>query len=327
MPTTETSVPDHSRVVRAGIALALVSSVAFGSSGPMAKALLDVGWSAGAAVLVRLSGAAVLLTVAAAVALRGTGWRLHRRSATALVIYGLVAMAGTQLAFFNAVRTLEVGVALLLEYLAPVLLLAWTSLRTRRLPGWPTLGGAALTMVGLAFVLELTGTGSLDPVGVAWGLVAAVCLAGYFALSARVDVDLPPVVLAAGGTAVGAVAVGLAGVVGIVPLSFTGGTTELAGSTVSVVVPALWLVVVATVVAYLTGIAAVVRLGARSASFLSLVEVLAAVLVAWVLLAELPGTWQLVGGVCIVTGIVLVQRGQGATMVPRRRVSSPTPAG
>jgi drug/metabolite transporter (DMT)-like permease len=249
----------------------------------------------------------VVLLVAAAIALRGR-WRPRASSIRTLVTYGVVAMAGAQLAFFNAVRTLDVGVALLLEYLAPVLLLGWTSARMRQRPPTATLVGAGLTLVGLVFVLDLTGAGRVDPVGVVWGLVAAVCLASYFALSARAHDRLPPLVMAAGGTAVGAVVIALAGLVGLVPLSASRSVTALAGADVSWVVPALWLVVVSTVVAYLTGISGVVRLGARTASFVSLSEVLFAVVVAWLLLAELPRPLQLVGGALILTGIVVVQR-------------------
>lgn len=292
---------------RTGLVLATVSAAAFGSSGPMGRALIDAGWTSGAAVLVRLGGAAVLLAVLALVLQRGQlrpSWRTTR----IVLVYGLVAMAGVQLGFFNAVRTLDVGVALLLEYLAPVLLLTWTSLRTRRRPPTATLLGAALTLVGLVLVLDLTGAGTVDPVGVVWGLFAAVCLAGYFSLSAREDAELPPLLMAAGGTAVGATAIGLAGVTGIVPMGFTAADTVLAGTPVSWAVPALWLVVVSTAAAYLTGIAGVVRLGPRAASFVSLSEVLFAILVAWLLLAQLPGPLQLLGGVCILAGIVVIQR-------------------
>ena len=295
------------RAQRAGLALALLSAVTFGSSGAMAKSLIETGWTAGAAVLVRLGGAAVLLAIAAMVTVRGRP-RLRAASVRVLFAYGVIAMAGTQLAFFNAVRTLDVGVALLLEFLAPVLLLAWTSLRARTLPRPATLGGAALTIVGLGFVIELTNASAVDPIGVAWGLLAAVCLGGFFIISARQDEDLPPLVMAAGGTAVGATVIGLAGVVGIVPLRFAARDALLAGTSVSWLVPAVWLVVMSTVVAYITGIRAIHRLGTRIASFVALTEVLFAVLVAWVLLSELPGPSQVVGGICIVVGIVIVQR-------------------
>jgi drug/metabolite transporter (DMT)-like permease len=301
---------------RSGTAMALLSAATFGSSGPMARALLDIGWTAGAAVLVRLAGAAVLLTVAALVSLRGRV-RLTAASARTLVLYGVVAMAGAQFAFFNAVRTLDVAIALLLEFLAPVLLLIWTSLRTWTWPGRPTAIGAALTILGLAFVLELTSTTSVDPVGVIWGLVAAVCLAGFFVISDRAHGEnLPPLVMAAGGTAVGAATIALAGVAGLLPLAFASADTVLAGRTVSWLVPALWLVLVATSIAYLAGIGAIVRLGTRAASFIALTEVLFAVLLAWLLVGQLPGPWQLFGGICIVTGIVVIQRHERATPTP-----------
>ncbi|MFP4310695.1 MAG: EamA family transporter [Nitriliruptoraceae bacterium] len=292
---------------RSGLLLATVSAAAFGSSGPMGKALIDAGWSPAAAVLLRLGGSAVLLLVVA-VLLERRRLRLDRARAKVLVIYGVVAMAGVQLSYFNAVRTLDVGVALLLEYLAPVLLLAWSSLRTRQRPPLPTLAGATLTLVGLVLVLDLAGARDVDPVGVAWGLSASICLAGYFTLSARQDADLPPLVMAAGGTLVGALTLLLAGLLGVVDLTATTDDAVLAGTAVSVLLPAAWLVLISTSTAYLTGIAGVLRLGARSASFVSLSEVLFAILVAWLVLSELPGPIQLVGGASILTGIVLIQR-------------------
>jgi drug/metabolite transporter (DMT)-like permease len=292
---------------RAGVAMALGSAAAFGSSGPMAKALLDAGWTAAAVVAVRLGGAAVILTIAAAIVLRGR-WRPRPEALRAVLVYGVVAMAGIQLAFFNAVRTLDVGVALMIEYLAPLLVLGWTSLRRREMPRRPTLVGAGLALAGLGLVLDLSGSSSLDPGGVAWALVAALCLAAFFILSDRQHADLPPLVMAAGGTAVGAALIGLAGVVGLVPLAFSTSPTVLAGVSVSWVIPAAWLAVVATVVAYLAAIGGIIRLGTRSASFLALAEVLFAVLVAWALLAQVPGPLQLLGGAGIIAGIVVIRR-------------------
>lgn len=303
------------RVTRIGTAMALASAAAFGSSGPMAKALLESGWTVGAIVLVRLGGGAVVLALAAAVVLRGR-WHPTGPAMRTLVLYGVIAMAGCQLAFFYAVRTLDVGVALMIEYLAPVFLLGWASVRTRTMPRATTLVGAALTLVGLAFVLDIGGASSLDPVGVIWALIAAACLGWYFVLSAQQDEDLPPLVIAAGGTAVGAVVVAAAGLVGVVPLAFTTGDATLAGHTVGWVVPVAWLALVTVVFSYLTGIGGMVRLGSRVGSFLALTEVMFAVLVAWVLLGELPGPIQLLGGTGILGGIVLIRRAETAVEVP-----------
>lgn len=288
------------------LAIALVSAAAFGLSGPFAKALLDAGWSPSAAVLARVGGAAVVLLPLVARALRRR--RPDTRSSRIVVAYGIMAVAGTQLFFFSAVQTLSVGVALLLEYLAPVLLVGLAWARTRRPPGPRTLIGSAVSMAGLVLVLDLGGSVDVDPVGVAWGLAAAVCLSGYFLLSARVDESLPPVILAGGGLAVGTLTVATLGVIGVVPLHASAGPVTLLGGSFSWVVPVAVLVGVSTVAAYLTGILAAGRLGSRLASFVGLTEVLFAVAFAWLLLGELPVPIQLLGGLAILVGVALVHR-------------------
>src|ERR687885_273997 len=99
----------------AGLVLALLSAAAFATSGSLAGSLIAIGWTPGAAVVARVLVAAVVLTVPAAVAMRGR-WSLLRRGVPAMLVYGIVAVAGAQFAFFNAISHLSVGVALLLEY-------------------------------------------------------------------------------------------------------------------------------------------------------------------------------------------------------------------
>ena len=303
---------DRPRALASGLTLALLSASFFGSSGVGAKALIGAGWTPGGAVLARLAGGALVLVAIGTVVYRGR-WPVRRSDLRTLIVYGAVAMAGTQFAYFNAVRTLDVGVALLIEFLAPVLLLAWTAMRTRILPARLTLLGAAIALTGLVAVIDPRGAGPLDPVGVAWALAAAVGLSAFFVLSSRESSGLPALVMAAGGTLVGAAIIGMLGVVGLIDIRMTTGRTLLAGVEAAWWVPTLWLVLVATVAAYLTGIGAITRLGSRLASFVGLNEVLAAVLIAWVVLSELPGTPQLVGGILILTGILLVQRDEAAT--------------
>lgn len=290
-----------------GTMIALVSAATFGLSGPTAKSLLEAGWSPLAVVLLRIGGASIVLALPVAYLLRRQR-RIQREGWRTVILFGVIAIAGVQLGFFNAVQTLSVGVAMLLEYLAPVMLLCWAWWRTGRRPATPSLVGAGVALAGLALVIDLTGGISIDPVGAAWGLFAAVCLACYFALSARAGDLVHPVVMAGGGCAVGALAIAVVGAVGILPLSASTGSPLYAGMHTSWLVPAAVLILVSTVAAYLTGIAAVMSLGTRVASFVGLTEVLFAVLFAWLLLAELPTTQQLLGGVLVGAGIILVRR-------------------
>ena len=294
-----------------GFALALTSASSFGLSGSLARSLLDVGWSPAAVVATRVGGAFLILLIPCLFLLRRIGLPTGRQSLR-LLAYGLVAVALAQLCFFSAVQYLSVGVALLLEYLAPVMLIGWHWARSHRRPAWPVLAGAGLSMVGLAFVLDLRGGLSLNPIGVAWGLTAAVCLSAYFLLSEENGTDAPihPLLLTTAGTGIGAGVLLAASAAGILPLAAAPGAAILAGQAVSWWLPVLLLILVCAVFAYLSGIVAVRRLGSSLASFVSLTEVIFAVIFAFVLLGQRPGLMQLLGGVLIVAGIGVVQRPQ-----------------
>jgi drug/metabolite transporter (DMT)-like permease len=290
----------------AGLGLALLSSATFSTSGSFARSLIVAGWSPAAAVTVRIGVAALLLAVPAIVSLRGR-WHLLRRDPVALTAYGVVAVAGAQLCFFNAVRHISVGVALLLEYMGVVLVVGWMWVRHDQRPSRLTAAGSVVAAIGLVLVLDLLSDARLDPVGVLWGLAASVGLASYFVLSARVGAALPPLVVASAGMTTGALTLIMLGVLGALPMQATFGTVDLAGHRVSWLLPVVGLSLVAAAVAYVAGISAARILGPRLASFVSLTEVVFAVLAAWLMLGELPTVMQLAGGALIVAGVVLVQ--------------------
>ena len=297
----------------AGLLLALISAAAFGTSGVVARSLLDAGWTPGAVVTLRIALAALMLLAPTVIALRGR-WAVLARHAGVVLGYGAFAVAGAQLAYFSAIQHLSVGVALLIEYLAPVLIVGYLWARTGRRPRPLTIAGVVLSLAGLALVLDLTGEVRGSLVGVLWALVAAVGLAVYFLLSDTgsgddQDDSLPPIALAGGGLVVGALILGAAGLGGVLPMEATTADVRLAGLVVPWWVAGLELALVAGAFAYVLGIVAVRRLGSTVASFVFLTEVLFAVLFAWLMLGELPVPVQLLGGALIVAGVVAVRLG------------------
>lgn len=291
-----------------GLLTAVLSAGMFATSGPFAKALLETGWTSGAVVLLRVGGAALVLLPAVVVTLRGR-WHLARANARAVTAYGLIAIAACQVTYFYAVQRLDVGVALLLEYLGVVLIVLWVWLRTRRAPSTLTIVGIVLSVAGLVLVLDLGGQSRLDLVGVFWGLLAAVGLAVYFVTAAE-DTGLPPVALAGLGMGVGAVSLGVLGAVGVVPLRVAAHDVVLGGATLSWWVPVVELALVAAAAAYLLGIVAARRLGSTLSGFVGLSEVLLAVVWAALLLGEVPGPVQAVGGAIVLAGVVAVRAGE-----------------
>jgi drug/metabolite transporter (DMT)-like permease len=305
-----------------GLALALLSAATFGTSGTFARSLIDSGWSAGAAVAARVGVAAVILAVPAAIAMRGR-WRVAGRSLPQVGLFGLLAVGGAQLGFFNAVRYLPVGVALLVEYSGILLVVLWMWARHGDRPRRLTVAGATAAVVGLILVLDVAGGGGLSLVGIIWGLLAAVGLATYFVLSARVDPELPSVALACGGMAVGAVVLVVLGVVGLLPLHATFGDVSFGGREVSWLLPIAGLSLVAAVISYVAGIGAARLLGAALSSFVGLTEVLFAVLFAWLILGEFPTMTQAIGGAFIIAGIALVRIDQLRAPAPQATPALP----
>ena len=299
---------------RVGLLFAIGSAFAFGSSGPFAKSLMEAGWTPTAAVTARLAGGALAMAVFASIV--RPGWlREARDHARTVVLYGLVPIAGAQLFYYNAVAHLSVGVALLLEYTAPILVVGWLWATTRNRPTNLTLGGVVLAIAGIMLVLGIFGPGGLagtdiNLVGVGWGLAAAVCAACYFLMSDKVgDSGLHPITLAAGGLVVGAAAVALLGVSGVMPLTFTANNTMVAGWTTSWIIPVVALALIPTAIAYTLGIIGIARLKPRFASLVGLSEVMFAVLAAWVLLGEAVTATQALGGVVVLIGLALARQG------------------
>jgi drug/metabolite transporter (DMT)-like permease len=298
----------------------LAAQASFSTSSILLKPLLDAGWSPAAAVAIRVALGGLLLVVPALVSLRGD-LRPLLRNARLVLGYGLVAVAGTQVLYFAAVQRLPVAVALLIQYSAPVLIVVLGWLR-----GTPVrvvvVAGAVASVTGVVLVVDPFGSGGgVDAAGIALALAAAVCLAGYYVLSAVPTPGLPPLALVSSGLLVGAVATAAVGLTGLLPLTVSARPLVLGGATLPWWLPMAVVAVVATALAYSLSLAGSRRLGSRLASFAGLTEVVFAVLLAWLLLGERPAPLQLVGGACILAGVVLVraERPPGA-LPPARRI-------
>ena len=289
-----------------GMAIAVLAALAFGMSGPFIKPLLEAGWSPAAAVTVRALVGGFLLAPMTLLSLRGR-WSQLWRARNQILIIGLIGVAATQLVYFAAIARIPVGTGILIEFMAPLLLVAFAAARSRRIPKAVVLVGSAFAVVGLVMVVSPSGTGHLDALGVAFAAMAAVGCAIYFAVAAKVPSDMPTVAVASVSLILGGVVLGVIGVTGVMPLTATLGEVNLFGGPVAWWIPLLIVAVIATGMAYALSIKASQMLGSRLASFLGLLEVVAATGYAWLLLGEQMTLLQLVGGALILAGIAFVR--------------------
>ena len=309
------AVASGARLRTTGLLLGIASALAFSSSGPFVKPLLEAGWSLGAALLVRMGVAGLVLSPALLLAMRRQPGFL-RRHWRLIVGFGLMPVLGCQLFFFSAMQRMPVAVALLIQYLAPLMLVAAVWLRTRRRPSGLVLWGSVVAIAGLVLVVDISGA-SFDLLGTLFALAAAVCVCAYFVISERTGDDLPPLALAASGLLTGALVMGLLCLTGLMPFRAPAVDVVLAGVEVPWWMPILWVAGVATTLGYAFGVMAVPRIGSRVASFVGLSEVLFALGFAWIFLAEVPAPIQFVGGALLLAGVVLVRADASSSGNPR----------
>jgi drug/metabolite transporter (DMT)-like permease len=291
----------------AGIGLILVSSAGFGSGGTAAKAVLAAGVSALQVVQARVAVAAAVL-VAVLVAVRPGALRVRRAEWPVLVAYGLLGFCAVQTCYVLALTRLPVGVALLIQYVAPVLVALWVRVLRRTVLPRSVWLGAALAVSGLAMVAQVWRGFQLDGLGAVFALGAALALAAYFLLSEHgLAADRDPLGLVAWGAVAGLVPLLLVTPPEAFPLGALGTPVSVGSWSVPAWAPLLWLSLVSTVAAYLTNVAALRHLPSQVVSVLSTLEVLVAAVVAWLLLGEELVAAQLAGGAALLAGVVVVQ--------------------
>lgn len=303
-----------------GLLIALLAAATFGMSGAFIKPLLESGWSPVAAVTVRAAVGGLVLLPFALVSVRGR-WDAVWRGRWRLLGMALVGVAGTQVLYFAAIQRIPVSTGILVEYLAPVLLVAVAWARSRRAPHAVVLAGSAVAVAGLVLVVSPGGAGALDPFGLLLAVVAMVGCAAFYVIAARPSDGLPPVALASGGLLIGALALAAVGATGLLPVTVSFADVDLFGRPTAWWVPIAVVGVLATAVAYASSITATELLGSRLASFVGLLEVVAATLYAWLLLGEKLSPLQLLGGLLILAGIALVR----ADRTPAPVAPVPTP--
>ncbi|MEU2967938.1 EamA family transporter [Streptomyces ardesiacus] len=312
-----------------GLGLALASAVAFGGSGVAAKPLIEAGLDPLHVVWLRVAGAALVMLP---LAVRHRA--LLRRRPALVAGYGLLAVAGVQACYFAAISRIPVGVALLVEYLAPALVLGWVRFVQRRPVTRAAALGVVLAVGGLACVVEVWSGLGFDALGLLLALGAACCQVGYFVLSDQgsdAGEEAPdPLGVIAYGLLVGAAVLTVVARPWSMDWSVLGGTARMDGTPVAATLLLAWIVLVATVLAYVTGIVAVRRLSPQVAGVVACLEAVIATVLAWVLLGEHLSAPQIVGGVVVLAGALIAQsstpaKGSAAPVAgggPERELSS-----
>jgi drug/metabolite transporter (DMT)-like permease len=301
-----------------GYAATIGAGALFAVNGTVSTLALDAGVPPTRLTALRCLGAALGLLAVLAVG-SPSRLRLRLRDVPLLVVFGVVGVAGSQFLYYVAIGRLPIGIALVFEMTAPVFIALYVRFVRRehvRRTLWVAL---ALSLGGLALVAEVwDGGGSLNPVGVAAGLGAALCLAVYYLLGQRGTAVRDPVTL----TCWGFLAAGLFWSVAAPWWTFDAGVLgrgvrlPLGGLHLPVWALVVWIVVLGAIVPFWLSIAALPHLSPTTAGLVATVEPVFAAAIAWPLLGQVLTGWQIGGGVVVLTGIALAQTARTPTPPP-----------
>jgi drug/metabolite transporter (DMT)-like permease len=301
-----------------GYGLVLTAIVFWSVNAVIAKIVVDSGGLSPLRLSeLRATGAGLVLFVAVALR-RPRTLRLTRREVVFLAVFGIAGLAFVHFLYFTAITHMDIGIALVIQYLAPVLVALWARFFVhepvrRRL--WIAL---ALALTGLSLVVELWSGSSLSGIGVASSLGAALAYALYILMAERsLHGGRDVFSLLAWGFVFAAAFWAVVQPWWSFPGEILSRDADLLGRLAGTSAP-MWLllsyvILFGTVIPFALMVTALHYIPATRATVVAMAEPVLAGLVAYVWLEEELGGVQIVGGMLVMAGIVLAQTARPGT--------------
>jgi drug/metabolite transporter (DMT)-like permease len=289
-----------------GYALIAAAATLFGINGSVAKLVIESGLAADRLTEIRCAGAVVGLALLA-VAKRPAELRAHRRELVFLAVFGICGVALVQWTYFVAIGRLHVGVALVLQYVAPLVVALFARFVyhehvRRRI--WISL---ALSLAGLTLVVQLWSGLTLDGVGLAAGLGAMLSFALYLLMAERGVRRRGSVPLLAWGFFFATLFWTVVLPWWSFPVSELSDRISTLGGHPPAWVLVGWVIVLGTIVPFALLVSALRHVSATRAGIVAMLEPVAGTIVAWLWLGETLAASQLVGAGFVLVAIAIAQ--------------------
>ena len=291
-----------------GYSIYLLAAALFALNGTVAKYILINGVPWTRVSQLRVTAAFLLLVLVVAIT-RPTALRLRRSEIVPLALYGILGIAVTQSLYLVSIQRLPVGVSLLFEFTAPIMVALWFRFVMHEPVRDRVFLALVLAMIGLAMVAQVWHGLSLDLIGVLAALAAAVALAFYFLEGEKLVRHRDPVSLTMWGF-------GFASAFWAIVCPWWSFPWELMSFTAAFgeggpVLPgwgyATYMILFGTVIPFALVLQSLRHLRATQASVVGMSEPVIASVIAWIFLGEVLTPIQMVGGAVVLVGIVLAE--------------------
>lgn len=225
-------------------------------------------------------------------------FRIWIQDAASILIFGILGMSMCQYTYFTAIGASNAGTATVLQYIGPVLILIYLSLRNRKPPRPVELLAIILAVAG-TFLLATHGRpGSmvLSKTALFWGLLSAVALAVYTVQPGRLLNEYGSAVVTAWGMLIG----------GIMLCCIFHPWTIPVEADSQVVLGMAVIILVGTVIAFSCYMEGIRCVGAKKGSLYASVEPVSATVFSVIWMHVSFGLMDLIGFACIISTIFLL---------------------
>lgn len=287
----------------------IISILLFASNGSVSKSLLVFGIDATRLSQIRVTGAFLVLLVFALFLVRDQ-LKVKRPELLPIISYGIIGVALVQFLYFVAIERMPIGVALVIEYTAPVLVALWARFGEKEPVKKRVWLALALTLFGLSLVTNIWNGFTLDSIGFIAAALAAVSLAIYFITGEKL-------VQKRSALAIVTLAFGASTIFWAIILPWWNFDTDIfsgqvsfpenSSNMVSISLMMLWMIVMGTIAPFFLSFVALSHLKARTVAIVGTLEPVFASAVAFFVLNESLLAIQLLGGAVVIVGVVLAE--------------------
>jgi drug/metabolite transporter (DMT)-like permease len=301
---------EHERRRLLGYSMVWIAAVLFAINGTVSKVILESGLSSLRLAQARSTGALIGLGALLLLVARRT-LHVRVRELPFLLVFGIAGVAFVQWFYFLAIHRLPIGIALLIQYLAPLLVALWARFAMHEPVRRRVWAALVLALSGLALIVQIWQGLTLNGLGVAAALAAAVALAVYILSAERAVGRRDPVSLSLYGFLFAALFWAVVQPFWHFPVALVDREVSLLGNLAGVDLPVWallgWMIVLGTIVPFALIAGALRHVSATSVGIVAMLEPVGATLVAFLWLGEQLEPSQLVGGAVVLAGILLAE--------------------
>jgi drug/metabolite transporter (DMT)-like permease len=303
-----------------GVGLVLLGAACFTVNAGVSRVALRAGVEPAMLTTIRITGTFLVLLVIAAVFRRGALRPPPGRLLVLLVVHGVVGVAALQWVYFVAIDRLPIGMALLLEYQAPVLVALWARFGQGEQVRPRLWLGLALALGGLAAATGVWEGATFDGLGVAAGFAAAICFAAYFLIGEAGVGALDPLRVILWSFGIATVALNVPSPITRLDWSELDRQVSmlgsLAGSTAPLWLVLAWVVVLGTLVPFFAELFALSFIKATTVTVIALLEPIGVSALGWAWFHETLGPVAILGCFAVVAGILIAQSARRTPLTP-----------